>query len=36
MKATLSIALLLAATQAWCQAPAPQGEIKGQAIVHTP
>ena len=36
MKATLSIALLLAATQAWCQAPALQGEIKGQAIVHTP
>lgn len=36
MKATLSIALLLAATQAWCQAPAPQGDIKGQAIVHTP
>jgi dienelactone hydrolase len=27
---------LVAATQAWCQAPAPQGEIKGQAIVHTP
>jgi len=36
MKAIVSIGLLLAATQAWSQAPAPQGEIKGQAIVHTP
>ena len=36
MKTALPVALLIAATQAWCQAPAPQGEIKGQAILHTP
>jgi dienelactone hydrolase len=34
-QAVVISALVLAAAQAWSQAPAPQGEIKGQAVVHT-
>jgi dienelactone hydrolase len=36
MKAIVPITLLLAAAQAWCQVPTPPGDIKGQAMVHTP
>ncbi len=34
-QAVVLSSLLLAAAQAWCQAPTPQGEIKGQALAHT-
>ena len=34
-QAVVLSSLLLAAAQAWSQAPAPQGEIKGQALAHT-